>query len=89
MHVEHSTLTDAFPENREQLHSLRQRDPAFARKADEYEAIATQIGQIEEGFVALDDGVVSALKGERDTLKQAIARDLKRASGSCCGRCCG
>lgn len=89
MHVEHYTLTEAFPEKREQLHSLRQQDPAFARKADAYEVMETQISQAEDGFVALAPDTLSALKRERDTLKHTIARDLKRASGSCCGRCCG
>lgn len=89
MHVEYHTLAEAFPEKREQLHSLRQQDPAFARKANEYEAMDTQISQAEDGVVALDDDALSSLKRERDTLRQAIARDLKRASGSCCGGCCG
>jgi uncharacterized protein YdcH (DUF465 family) len=89
MHVEHYTLTEAFPEKREQLQSLRQQDPAFARIADAYEVMETQISQAEDGFVALAPDTLSTLKRERDTLKHTIARDLKRASGSCCGRCCG
>ena len=89
MHVEHHALIKDFPEKREQLHRLRQQDPAFARKADTYEALDKQICRVEDGAEALDDEALSALKQERVALKDDIARDLKRASGSCCGGCCG
>lgn len=89
MHVEHHPLTRDFPEKREQLHLLRQQDPAFARKAEQYEALDKQICRVEDGVETLDNDALSALKLERVTLKDAIARDLKRASGSCCGGCCG
>ncbi|HCH75939.1 MAG TPA: GTP-binding protein, partial [Pseudomonas sp.] len=32
---------------------------------------------------------LNALKQERVAMKDDIARDIKRASGSCCGGCCG
>jgi uncharacterized protein YdcH (DUF465 family) len=89
MHVEHHPLTKDFPEKREQLRQLLQQDPAFARKADAYEALDKQICRVEDGAEALDDEALSALKLERVVLKDAIARDLKRAGGSCCGGCCG
>lgn len=89
MHVEHHPLIKDFPEKREQIHQLRQQDPAFARKADEYEARDKHICRVEDGVETLDDDALSALKLERVTLKDAIARDLKRAGGSCCGGCCG
>lgn len=89
MHPDHNALTEAFPEKLEQLQSLRQQDPAFARKADEYNALDNQIGRVSSGAEALDEEALNALIQERATLKDAIARDLKRASGSCCGGCCG
>ncbi|AHL74265.1 hypothetical protein CH92_03850 [Stutzerimonas stutzeri] len=89
MYVEHHPLINDFPEKREQLHKLRQQDPAFPRKADTYEALDKQICRVEEGVETLDDEPLSALKQERVALKNDIVRDLKRASGSCCGRCCG
>ncbi|EIK53578.1 hypothetical protein YO5_07097 [Stutzerimonas stutzeri TS44] len=90
MHVEHHPLVKDFPEKREQLQKLRQEDPVFARKAEEYEALDKQICRVEDGVETLDDAALSALKQERVNLKDDIARDLKRASGgSCCGGCCG
>ncbi len=90
MHVEHHPLVKDFPEKLEQLHKLRQEDPAFALKAEQYEALDKQICRVEDGVETLDDAALNALKLERVTLKDDIARDLKRASGgSCCGGCCG
>lgn len=89
MHVEHHPLIKDFPENREELHQLRQQDAAFARKADAYEALDKQICRVEDGVETLSDGALSALKQERVALKDDIARALKRANGSCCGGCCG
>ena len=90
MHVEHHPLIKDFPEKREQLQKLRQDDPAFARKADEYEALDKRICRVEDGVETLDDSALNALKQERVAMKDDIARDIKRASGSCCGgcRCC-
>ncbi len=89
MHVEHHPLIKDFPEKREQLQKLRQEDPVFARKAEEYEALDKRISRVEDGVETLDDAALSALKQERVNMKDDIARDLKRASGSCCGGCCG
>ncbi|HAW63466.1 YdcH family protein [Stutzerimonas frequens] len=89
MHVEHHPLIKDFPEKREQLQKLRQEDPAFARKADEYEALDKRICRVEDGVETLDDIALNALKQERVAMKDDIARDIKRASGSCCGGCCG
>ena len=89
MHVEHHPLVKDFPEKREQLQKLRQEDPVFARKADEYEALDKRICRVEDGVENLDEAALNALKLQRVNLKDDIARDLKRASGSCCGGCCG
>ncbi len=89
MHVEHHPLIKDFPEKREQLQKLRQEDPVFARKAEEYETLDKRICRVEDGVETLDDAALSALKQERVNMKDDIARDLKRASGSCCGGCCG
>jgi len=89
MHVEHHPLIKDFPEKREQLQKLRQEDPAFARKADEYEALDKRICRVEDGVETLDDSALNALKQELVAMKDDIARDIKRASGSCCGGCCG
>lgn len=87
MHVEHHPLIKDFPEKREQLQKLRQEDPTFARKADEYEALDKRICRIEDGIELLDDVTLSALKLNRVAMKDELARQLKRAAGQCCG--CG
>jgi uncharacterized protein YdcH (DUF465 family) len=73
MHVEHHPLIKDFPEKREQLQKLRQEDPAFARKADEYEALDKRICRVEDGVETLDDIALNALKQERVAMKDDIA----------------
>ncbi|AJE14238.1 MULTISPECIES: YdcH family protein [Stutzerimonas] len=89
MHVDHHPLIKDFPEKREQLQRLRQQDTAFARKADDYEELDKRICRVEDGIDTLDDAALNELKMQRVALKDEIARDLKKASGSCCGGCCG
>jgi len=86
MHVEHHSLSKDFPEKQAQLLKLSQEDPSFARKAESYEALSQRILSLEDGA---DSATLESLKQEHSVLKDDIARDLKRASGSCCGGCCG
>lgn len=85
MHIEHSQLIKDFPEKSAQLQKLRQENPAFANKAEEYEAMAQRISSGEN----LDDAALEALKQEQAALKNDITKQLKHASGSCCGGCGG
>lgn len=87
MHVEHHPLVHDFPELRQELQRLRQQDAQFARQADDYEALDKRICRIEDGVELLDDVTLQALKLSRVALKDDLARQLKRASGQCCG--CG
>lgn len=87
MHVEHHPLVQDFPELRGELQRLRQEDQHFARQAEEYEALDKRICRVEDGIELLDEAALGRLKQERVTLKDDLARQLKRASGQCCG--CG
>lgn len=87
MHVEHHPLVHDFPELRQELQRLRLQDAQFSRQADEYEALDKRICRIEDGVELLDDVTLQALKLSRVALKDDLARQLKRASGQCCG--CG
>ncbi|WXL25129.1 DUF465 domain-containing protein [Ectopseudomonas mendocina] len=87
MHVEHHPLVKDFPDMREALHDLRMKDVRFAQMADAYEHLDKQICRIESGEELLTDAALNALKQERVGLKDDLARQLKRASGQCCG--CG
>ena len=87
MHVEHHALVKDFPELREELHELRQQDNAFARLAENYEALDKRICRIEDGIELLAEDALGQLKQERVALKDEVARRLKKAAGQCCG--CG
>ena len=89
MHVEHHPLIKDFPEFRGELQRLRREDEGFSRQSDEYEVLDKRICRIEEGTELLDDTALSQLKQSRVQLKDDLARQLKRASGQCCGGCGG
>ncbi|HLD68806.1 MAG TPA: YdcH family protein [Pseudomonas sp.] len=89
MHVEHHPLAKDFPEQHETLQRLRQDDSHFARLATEYEALDKQICRVEDGVELLGDEALSTLKQQRVALKDDLGRQLKHASGSCCGGCQG
>lgn len=80
-----SQLTQDFPEKSMLLQKLRQENPAFALKAEEYENLSQRIASGE----GVDSATLAALKQEQANLKNDIARQLKHASGSCCGGCGG
>jgi uncharacterized protein YdcH (DUF465 family) len=89
MHIEHHPLMNDFPELRETLHELRQSDNHFARIAGEYEELDKRICRVEDGVDLLDDGSLTALKQQRVSLKDDVARMLHKAKGTCCGGCGG
>ncbi|MFC3608741.1 YdcH family protein [Stutzerimonas tarimensis] len=87
MHVEHHALTHDFAEWRDQLHQLKQDDHRFAALAEAYETLDKHICRVEDGIERLDDAALNTLKLERVALKDNIARQLRHASGTCCGKC--
>ncbi len=87
MHVDHHPLSHDFEDSRELLRELRMNDAHFANLADQYEALDKRICRVEDGVELLDDLSLNALKLERVALKDAIARQLRHASGTCCGKC--
>ncbi|MDM8350942.1 YdcH family protein [Pseudomonas sp. sp1636] len=89
MHIEHHPLAHDFPEQRAELHALRQTDPDFARLADEYEALDKRICRVEDGVELLADDALTALKRERVELKDQLATRLAPPVTHCCGGCKG
>ena len=77
MHVEHHPLIKDFPEKREQLQRLRQEDPLFARKAEEYGSHDKTFEIASDGRVEVRDasGTVSCRKGlpPRCSIHSAVA----------------
>jgi len=89
MHVEHHPLIKDFPQFRDELQRLHREDEHFSRQSAEYEALDKRICRIEEGTELLDAAALGQLKQSRVQLKDDLARQLKQASGQCCGGCCG
>ena len=87
MPLEHHPLSREFPEYLQQLRALHASDAHFARQTEAYEALDKRICRIEDGIETLDGDALSLLKQDRVTLKDDLARQLKRAAGQCCG--CG
>lgn len=86
MHVEYHAVGNETPE---QFQRLSQQDPAFARLAQQFADLEQRLTQIEQGSETLDPASLTALKDQHTALKGDFARQLKCASGSCCGGCCG
>lgn len=89
MHIEHHPLIHDFPEQRTELHDLRQTDPDFARLAEGYEALDKRICRIEDGVELLADDALAVLKRERVELKDQVAKRLAPPAAQCCGCCKG
>ncbi|MBF7730210.1 YdcH family protein [Pseudomonas sp. N040] len=89
MHVDHHPLMTDFPELRETLHNLRQSDQHFARIAGEYEELDKRICRVEDGVELLDENGLNSLKQQRVSLKDDVARMLRKSKGECCGSCGG
>lgn len=87
MHVEHHPLSQDFSEDRDLMRELRMNDRHFAQLAEQYEELDKRICRVEDGIELLDDLSLNALKLERVALKDDIARQLRHASGTCCGKC--
>ena len=79
-----SQLSRDFPEKNAQLQQLCQDNPAFALKAEQYEALSMRIAS-----ESLEPATLEALKQEQASLKNDIARKLNHSTGSCCGGCGG
>ena len=89
MHIEHHPLIHDFPEQRAELHDLRQADPDFARLTEDYEALDKRICRIEDGIELLADDALTVLKRERVELKDQVAKRLAAPAAQCCGCCKG
>lgn len=89
MHAEQHFLATAFPDQRDRLQTLCRENPLFARKVQEYEALSASIDRVEAGLHSVAAAMLAALQQERAALREDIAAELKRTSGSCCGGCCG
>lgn len=73
MVIDPHDLLHEFPQHREKIAALRQRDAHFQRLQADYEGVNKAIVQIEEGVRAADDAHLEELKKQRLLLKDQIA----------------
>ena len=77
--IEHHPLTKEFPEFRDQIHTLKERDAHFARMMDEYEEVDKEIVRIETEQEARTDEYLEDRKKVRLSLKDKLYAALKAA----------
>ena len=81
MPLEHHPLNREFPEFKDSMRTLLQKDAHFARLAGEYQQLDSRIYEVEDGNQALDDATLNGLKMQRVALKDEIAKLLKGSRG--------
>ena len=79
MHVDHHPIINEFPEFRDTIHDLKQKDSHFARLLEKYEQIDKDIVRAENGVDHLGDFSLETLKKERLGLKDELYKALKAA----------
>ena len=79
---EHHTLTNEFPEYREQIRDLKATNPHFAKLFDEYDNVDKAIYRIEEQIETPSDDYTESLKKQRVALKDQLFALLKQAARS-------
>jgi len=78
MSIEHHSLPVEFPEHRDTIHQLKQKDAHFQRLMEEYEAVDKEIVRMEENIETPEDSVLTEKKKKRLELKdQLLAMILK------------
>ena len=79
-HVPHQ-LAEDFPEHREHIHTLREKDAHFAKLADRYAALNEEIHLIETDIKPQDDVTQVTKRKERAALKDELYAYLTRVAG--------
>ena len=81
MSLEHQSLANTFPDHREVISQLKQKDAHFHRLMDEYEAIDKEIVRMEELIETPDDSVLVEEKKKRLGLKDELYAMILKAQG--------
>jgi uncharacterized protein YdcH (DUF465 family) len=74
-HVPHE-LHDEFPQDVWKLHALKMESPQFGALADRYHLLNREIHRIESGIEAASDERTEALKKERLSMLDQVAKML-------------
>lgn len=88
MHIDHHPLVKDFPELRDTLHAMREKDHHFARLCTEYEDLDKRICRIEDDVEKVSDEELTQFKQERVARKDELYRRMKeKDTQTCCGSC--
>ena len=79
MPIEHHPLIAEFPDHRETLHTLKEKNAHFHKLMEAYEELDKEIFRFEEGIETPEDAVLTGLKKRRLELKDEIAAMLRGA----------
>ncbi len=74
----HHDISSLLPEYHEAIHSLKMRDPHFARLLDQYHQLDKNIVRIEQHIETASDEELGKLKKERLLLEDQIVAMLKK-----------
>lgn len=80
-HTPHE-LHDEFPEAAQQIHDLKLADTHFATLADRYHVLNREIHRIDAGIEAASDDRAEALKKERLSLLDEVAKKLNNGQAT-------
>lgn len=73
------TLGEEFPQQIEKLRALKVKDPRFAQLLEDYDVINDKVHRAETRVDSVDDLTETALRKERGTIRDAIAKALAEA----------
>ena len=76
MQVEHHELHCEFPEFLDVMQVLRNSDSSFSQMFDEYHSLTSQVEQLEEEDVPVDDFTIETMKKKRVKLKDSMYKML-------------
>ena len=72
MQVEHHDLPHEFPEFKQAIHDLKISSSHFSRVFDEYEQLTTQIEELEDKDLPVNDFTAEEMKKKRLLLKDEL-----------------
>lgn len=72
MYVEHHPLIKEFPEHRDLIHTLKEKDHHFARLFDSYHEVDKEVIRMEEDIEPAADHVIEDAKKRRLQLKDEL-----------------
>lgn len=76
---EDHSLVNEFPNYKDQISKLNNSNPTFAKNADRYHLLDSEIRKLELNNAPIDDEALHQLKQERALLKDILYRKIANA----------